>query len=160
MRHVDKFLIGIVAGIVVLVGVAFGVALTRSKPTYQSDDTPRGIVHNYLLAMQRGDHERAYGYVSPELPGYPDTAEDFADDVEQYVWNEDIGSFEIPDKAVAGNRVVFDVTVRRFYSNGLFGSGETTTTSTVTLTQIDGAWKISDSDLYWAWCWSSSAGCR
>jgi len=46
MKITDKFLIGSVAGVILLVSVAFAVAFLRPKPTYQSDDTPEGVAHN------------------------------------------------------------------------------------------------------------------
>jgi len=77
MKNTDKFLVGIVVGVVVLVATAFAVALLRPKPTYQLEDTPKGVAHNYLLALQQEDYKRAYGYLSPTIEGYPTSAEAF-----------------------------------------------------------------------------------
>jgi hypothetical protein len=70
MKNTDKFLLAIVVGVVLLIVVAFAVVFTRPKPAYQSDDTPAGVVHNYLFALQEGNYERAYSYLSPSLDGY------------------------------------------------------------------------------------------
>ena len=53
MKTTDKILIGIVAGIILLIIVALVVTLSRPEPTYQPEDTPEGIAHNYLLALQK-----------------------------------------------------------------------------------------------------------
>ena len=73
MKSTDKFLISIVIGIMLLVVVAFGIAFLRPEPTYQSEDTPEGVVHNYLMALQREEYYRAYSHLSPVIPGYPDS---------------------------------------------------------------------------------------
>lgn len=62
MKSSGKLLIDIVAGIAVLVLVAFVITLGRSQPTYQAEDTLEGVAYNYLLAIQKQDFERAYGY--------------------------------------------------------------------------------------------------
>ena len=86
MKSTDRFLIGIVIGVVVLVIAAFGVAFLGPKPAYQSDDTPEGVAHNYLLAIQREDYARAYGYLSPDLRGYPASDEQFIEDMYTGLW--------------------------------------------------------------------------
>ena len=53
MKSTDKVLIAIVAGIILLIIVAFVVALAKPEPTYQAEDTPEGVAYNYLLALQR-----------------------------------------------------------------------------------------------------------
>ena len=72
MKGVDRFLLAIVAGIIVIAVAAVVVVVSRGGDvTYRPDDTPDGAAFNYLLALQRGDHERAYGYVSPSIKNYP-----------------------------------------------------------------------------------------
>ena len=55
MKSPDKFLIGIIIAVVVLLAVVFGVILSRPAVEYQSEDTPAGVAHNYLLALQDED---------------------------------------------------------------------------------------------------------
>lgn len=165
MKTTDKFLIGIVAGVILLVGAAFAVAFLRPKPTYQPDDTPEGTAHNYLLALKQEDFARAYGYLSPGIRGYPDSAEAFAEDVEDNTWNfgggEDSVTLEIESVGMVGNdRAVVSVRERRFYQGGLFDSGEYTNTFDMTLRRRDSRWQIAEAGSYWAWCWDDSDGCR
>src|SRR3990172_9629643 len=87
MKNSDRILFAIVAGVIVLVVVAFVVAFTRPEPTYQSEDSPEGITHNYLLALQQKDYERAYRYLSPELPHYPPDIDKFMADVQSQDYN-------------------------------------------------------------------------
>ena len=86
MKSTDKFLIGIVAAIVLLIVVAFVVTLTLPGLTYQAEDTPEGVAQNYLVALQKEEYEQAYSYLSPSLDGYPASAEEFAEHVQYDSW--------------------------------------------------------------------------
>jgi hypothetical protein len=67
----DRFMIVILGVIAVLAVSALALFfLRRGIQTYQPDDTPQGIVHNYILALQKGDYERAYSYMA-DLDGKP-----------------------------------------------------------------------------------------
>lgn len=163
MKSTDKFLIGIVVGIVLLVIAAFVVTLTRPEPTYQAEDTPEGVAHNYLLALQEEDYQRAYGYLSPTLKGYPVSAETFAADVEDFPWQfrmDTDTALAVESARVTGNRAVVKVRESRFYGGVLFDSGQTTAVFEMELELEEGEWKIVDADYYFAWCWRDSEGCK
>jgi len=60
----DRFLLGILIGIALLVVVAVGLFLSRrGVQDYGPEDTPQGVIRNYILALEKGDYERAYGYL-------------------------------------------------------------------------------------------------
>jgi hypothetical protein len=165
MKRTDRFLIAIVAAVVLLVIAVFVIALMRpNQPTYQPDDTPEGVAHNYLLALQLEAYERAYSYLSPTLPGYPANADKFVSDVEGDRWS--FGTYDddvsLAVEAVNVSRDRAEVTVRKttFRRGGLFDSGQYSTTFEMTLHREDGGWKITNSDRYWARCWELSEGCR
>jgi len=164
MKSTDKFLIGIVGGVILLIVVAFAVAFLRPKPTYLPDDTPEGVAHNYLFALQQKDYARAYGYLSPTISGYPKSAEVFADDVNDYSWyfGEASNTLQVESSSTTGNRAVVSVRETVFYEGGLFNSSQYANTFEMTLRRDpkSGAWKIVESDSYWAWCWSNRGGCR
>ena len=159
MKSTDKFLIGIVAGIGLLVVVAFLVVLTRPEPEYQDGDSPEAIVHNYLLALRQGDYERALEYLSPNLKGYPEDAQAFADDV------DDSYSFRLDDRDVTietqsatirGNTATVEVLETSFSGGGLFSSGNYDRRFDMKLRQENGAWKLVDGDQYWTSCWEQA----
>ncbi len=155
MRSNDRFLIGIVIGVVVLVAVAFAVTLSRPEPTYRDDDTPEASVHNYLLALKLKDYERARGYLSPTLPGYPPSAEAFADDVTENPWLVEFSNVEIGvDEAdITGDLAVVKVRRTEFYNSGLFESGQNTGTFDVKARREGDAWKLTHADSFWWGCW-------
>jgi len=168
MKKTDKILIGIVAGILLLVIVAFAVALSKPKPTYLTDDTPEGVAFNYLFALQQKDYERAYGYLAPTLPGYPRDVEALANDVRDNSWrfngvNDSSITLEVDSVEINGKRADVKIRETRFYEGDLFSSGQYTNTFNMTLRQDKtGMWKIVESDRYWHYCWSdrSAYGCK
>ena len=73
MMKQDRFLLAILGGIGVLVVVALALFFLRqSKQAYGPEDTPTGVVHNYILALQKGDFQRAFRYLADQegKPGY------------------------------------------------------------------------------------------
>jgi hypothetical protein len=161
MKNTDKFLIGIVAGVVILIGLAFTVALTRPKPTYQADGTPEGAAHNYLLALRQGDYERAYGYLSPDFKHYPPTLNAFISDVQdnsyRFSLNDESVTLEVLSSQVGSDFATVEVRETTFYEGDLFSSGESSSTFRMKLRRAaQGTWLIYDSDSYWAYCWGNT----
>ncbi len=70
MKGTDKFLVGIVAGVLFIVIAAVVVVVRRPPPSYKEENTAEGTAHNYLLALQQQDYSRAYTYISFSLQGY------------------------------------------------------------------------------------------
>lgn len=165
MQGTNKFLLGIVAGVLLLVGVAFAVALLRPKPkpAYQSEATPEGVAHNYLLALQQEDYARAYSYLSPTLKGYPASIEIFAGNIPGHRWgfgiDRDSVTLEVESARITGDRAVVLVRKTRFYNRRLFDSNQYTNTFDMKLQRESGAWKIIASDSYWLRCWDDKDGC-
>ena len=164
MKNTDKFLIAIVAGVVLLIGVAFAVVFLRPKPTYQTDDTPEGVAHNYLFALQQKDYARAYSYLSPDIDGYPDSVARFTTDISNNGYGFGSGSdsttLEIASSDITGDQAVVTVRETVFYNGGLFNNNQYTNTFAMTLHREDKGWKIVSSESYWAWCWNDTGGCQ
>jgi len=61
----DRFLLGILAGIGVLVVLAVALFfLRRGTLEYGPEASPDGVVRNYIVALKKGDYERAYTYMA------------------------------------------------------------------------------------------------
>lgn len=159
MHGSNKFLFSMVMGVILLVIVAFSVVLLRPEPTYQDDSTAGGAAHNYLLALQQEDYERAYQYI-PTAYKYPTDANDLADNVRQENWRfEDDSEFSLAVESVkprGENEAIVTVRKTTFYNEGLMGSYEDSHTFTMKMLLEDGAWKVGDSSDYWSDCWGTT----
>jgi len=165
VKNTDKFLVGIVAGIVVLVVVALLLTLTRPGESYRADDTPEGVVHNYLLALQKGDYERAYSYLSPNiLAGLPETVEEFTDDIQNAEWefrfDQDSSLTVQSTQMLSSTRENVEVHETNASMGGLFDSSPYTNSFKMRLILNDGQWRIYDGDRYFLWCWREIRGCH
>ena len=161
MRTTDRVLLGIVLGVVLLAGSAFALILLKPEPTYLGEDTPEAVVHNYLLALQREEYSRAHSYLSPNLPGYPRTEEQFRQQVEDSYLIQGIneGSLRTATATVRGTQAEVEVRETVFYDGSLFDSGQYVNTFTVELTQVGAGWKIADSERYFYYCWRTFGEC-
>jgi len=164
-HQTDKFLIAIVAGALALVVSAFLLARSLPEPVYQSEGTPEGVAHNYLLALRQRDFGRAYGYLSPQLPGHPDSAEAFAELVLDYPWEFGIderegGQLQVIEMDISEERASVRVRETRFRSGGLFDSGQSTHTFRIKLQREDGSWHIRHAGSYWSHCLTEKSACE
>ena len=163
MKGNDRFLIGIVIGVLLLVIVSFVVVLRRPTPSYRPDDTPEGVVHNYLLALRQGEYERAYSYLSPDLVHYPANLAEFTDDVENQRWefrlDEDV-TLLVESAQINGSQATAVVQETTFYNSGLFNNNQFTRQFTVTLERSGNRWLIKQAESYILYCWTHKDGCQ
>ncbi len=163
MKQVDRFLLAISAGVVVLVLVALAMALTRTPQGYRPDTTPDGVAHNYLLALKQRDNARAYGYLAADLAGYPPSVDAFVTDIDsRYLWafNRESATISVGAVQITGDRAVVTVSETRFAEGGLFSSGQYGTSFSMTLRRQGESWRLISADSYWAACWSQSRPCE
>lgn len=161
MKQNDKMLIGIVIGIVLLVVVALVVTLAKPEPTYQSDETPEGVAHNYILAIQKEDFERAYSYLSPTLDGYPKSVRELEHDVFDNSWRFRLDTdttITFGETKITGKNAVVDIIESRFYGDSLFDSGQSIYNFDMKLQLENGEWKIIYSGYYFFSCWKDTTG--
>jgi hypothetical protein len=144
----DRFLTGILIGIAVLVVIALAVFfLRRGSQSYISEETPEGVVHNYVLAVLNDDHEKAYSYLA-DLDNKP-TYEQFRDAFITGVVNPnnsavDIGNSEISDDTAS-------VEVALIYNpSDPFSTGYRDVQRALLVKQ-SGAWKLSSMPGYYFW---------
>ena len=160
MKGTDKYLIVLVIGILLVTVVAVVVVAQRpGLERYQPDNTPEGVVFNYLLALQQSDYERAYGYLSPDLPRGPADVEQMVDDLGWQLNglqdSQNHPSLSIDTSRAVGDTAVVTVGETHYYRGDLLSSGHTTSTFDAKVRKVEGAWKIVYSQDYWKQDWSS-----
>ena len=149
----DKFLIGIVAGVVLLIVVAVVVVITRTEvEEYVADDTPAGVVHNYFLALERNDFERAYSYLSDELEAKPNLDEF----IRQMDSNRSEAALKIGESTITDNRARVEVAITTYSGGGPFSSNSYTNRETANLKlSPEGEWKLMGYPYpYWGYQWN------
>jgi len=117
----DRFLTGILVGIGVLIVLALALFFTRQDTKdYRDDDTPETVVHNYALALYKGDYQKAYAYLAEKehKPTYEEFRSPF---LNHYIDPNDAG-LEVGETRLEGDEAF--VTVYLIYnSSDPFSSG-------------------------------------
>lgn len=148
----DRFLIGILIFIVVLVAIALGLFFMRQDTlTYGKDDTPEGVVHNYALAIQNMDFERAYGYMAKG-----DTKPDFETFRQAFLTRQlDTSQATIQvgaSRNLGPTEAVVDVAV--VYASSDPFSRPYSNSQSATLVKENGKWKLTFMpNPFWGWDW-------
>jgi hypothetical protein len=147
----DRFLTGILIGIVVLIAAALVVFFTRrSEATYASENAPDGVVHNYALAVLNKDYQKAYGYLA-DLTNKP-TFSQFREAFALGRLMPDNSGLRVGQASITGDDATVQVDM-------VFTPGDpfTSTPTNVGIAQLvrqNGAWKISSMPTYNMWDYS------
>jgi len=147
----DRFLLGILVCIGVLIVVALALFFTRQdNQDYISDTTPEGVVHNYALALYKDDYDKAYAYLAEDenKPTYNEYRQAFFN---HYVDPSNAG-LEIGETEIVGEEAY--VTVYTIYNpSGPFSSGYRNT-ETARLERQNGEWKpLQMPYSFWSYEW-------
>jgi hypothetical protein len=147
----DRFLLGILVGIGVLVLVALVLFFTRQDTQeYRADNTPDSVVHNYALALYRGDYTKAYGYLAEgeDKPTYNKFREYFFN---TYRNTGDIG-LKIGETEIEGDQAF--VVLHLINSPGDPFSSGSRRTETARLERQSGDWKLLQMPYnFWDFAW-------
>jgi hypothetical protein len=150
----DKFLIGIIIGIVALVVAAVIIVLSRAQTEiYIADDSPAGVVHNYFLAVQQEDYDKAYGYLSDAMKNKPDL-DDFILNVDNL--NNQEASLQLNETKITADRAQVKIAVTTYSGGAVFERNSYTNRDTVHLRQnAAGNWQIFQFPYpYWGYDWN------
>lgn len=147
----DKFLIGILIGIGVLVVLALTLFFTRQgKVEYMTDDTPEGVTHNYLLALVNKDYQKAYGYLA-DLDNKP-TYEEFRQSFLSGNTNPDNVGADVGAAQIDQDVASVELTVYYSYNDPF--SANTGSSDRASLVLQSGMWKITYMPYsFWGYDW-------
>ena len=147
----DRFLIGILVGIGVLVIVALALFFTRQdNQEYVSDATPEGVVQNYVLALYKDDYDKAYSYLAnaDNKPTYNEFRRAFFN---QLV-NPGNAGLEIGETEIVGEEAYVNMYVT-YSPSGPFSSGYRNT-ELARLERQGGEWKLLQMPYnFWSYNW-------
>jgi hypothetical protein len=147
----DRFLTGILVGIAILVVVALAVFfIRRDSQTYVAEDTPEGVVHNYVLAVLNGDYQKAYGYLA-DLENKP-TYEQFRDAFIKGIVNPNNSAVDIGDSEINTDTASVDVALI-YNPSDPFSTGYRDVQRAILVKQGQ-AWKLSSMPTYYYWDYS------
>ena len=159
MRSTDKYVIIFAIGIVALIVVALAVAAMQPEKTYLEGDGPEAVAHNYLLALEEGDLDRAYSYLSPDLKGYPPDVRTFRRNIlrDEYQFpSADNSAAMVLDSVEVGEGwATAYVRMTANYGGGLFGLGRHTDEFDLQLERTGDGWKIVDGRRLFLYCWAA-----
>lgn len=166
MIRQDRFLLGILIGIGVVVVLAVGLAWSRQGvASYGPEDTPQGVFQNYILAVSKGEMERAFGYISPPLPqpgvispaAFPDFnrfQQFFLTETRSQLANTGV---QINDTRILGGTAVLDITILQ--TSGDPFRSVYRQNQQAQLIYTSGAWKITQAPYpFWSYDWSVPQG--
>lgn len=141
----------------------------KQQKDYQADGSPEAAAFNYLMALAKKDFIRAYGYLSPDLAGFPADVDIFlaeledrgllpAYEIDPCVYIEDANINE--DQAEVELRM-------QYYDPCLKGwwleiENLTQTPGHLMLRQIGESWMIVDADdgFFFSNCWTDLDDCK
>ena len=147
----DRFLTGILIGIGVLIITALLVFFSReSKQTYGPENTPEGVVHNYVLAVLNRDYPKAYTYLADLVnkPSYDNFRHSFATGS----LNPATARVKIGNTQVTGEDATVEVSTVNAPSDPF--SSEYSNSGSAQLVRQNGLWKISSMPAYNMWDYS------
>ncbi|MEZ0396653.1 MAG: hypothetical protein ABWK53_09530 [Anaerolineales bacterium] len=145
----DKFLLGILIFIGLLVAVSLALFFSRGQPQPVADDTPEGVVYNYLLALQERDYERAYAYLAEAAskPSLWNFRHFYQQNVDFSTLAVEVGASQVDDDSAQ-----VEIIITRLSGDPFIRSWEET--GSALLVQQDGAWKIRSLPWqFWQWDW-------
>lgn len=135
----DRFLLGILIGIAVLVLLSLVVFFVRpSGLEYGEDSTPEGVVHNFIVAIHTEDYEKAYSYLAEDE--YKPDFEAFSQPFFLNYFNPSANGAEVLESQTSGDKATVKINIY-YNSSDPFSSGYSNTDQ-ASLVRQDGQWKI------------------
>ena len=148
----DRFLLAILGSIALLAVLAVGLFFLRQgQQVYAPEDTPQGILRNYVLALEKKDFERAYGYLRAG-EGKPDFQR-FRQGFLTRQLDLTGAALQIGEAQPSGDDVIISLVVIRS-GGGPFAEVYREPNTATLVKDTAGVWKIAGMPFpYWGWDW-------
>lgn len=147
----DRFLIAILAAVGVLVISALVVFFFRQDShEYGSEDTPEGVVRNYVIAIHKEDFERAYNALqdAPDKPTYQEFQQPF---LAGRLDTSNV-SVRMTETKITGEDAIVKLTLTHGGTTPFDGTWREKRSAILVLQ--NGDWKLTEMPYpYWAWDW-------
>ncbi len=157
----DRFLTVILVIIALLVVASLSLFFVRQdSATYLPEDTPAGVVHNYILAIEKGDYERAYDYLAEkQFKSSKETKPSFEEFKDNFLFNENNAGYQIGETVISDTTTIssktahVEITIMEG-SSGIFFDRHYDYMEKARLIEEEGKWKITHMPYaYWGWDW-------
>jgi len=147
----DRLLIGMISFIGLLMLSAVVLYFLRQGPQdYGPEDSPQGVVRNYVLALQAGDYQRAYGYL--QEGGNKPTFSSFQQMTLQNEISTAAVAVQLGETQITADHARVSLTLLHFNADPLSRSWDESSAALLTLQ--DGAWRLTSMPYpYWGWDW-------
>lgn len=147
----DRFLMVILGGISLMIVFAVVLFFIRQEPQeFGPEDTPDGVVRNYVLALQKGDYHRAYGYLQDD-----ENKPDFTSFQQTYLQVDGEiarAAVQLGEVVITGDQARVDITVIHSGNDPFNRTWDETASALLTLQ--NGEWRIISMPYpYWGWDW-------
>lgn len=152
----DRLLIVLLVVILLLVLASIGVFFGRQQAqSYIANDTPAGVVHDYILALMNRDYEKAYSYLKDDQN--KPTYESFRQFFLMRQVDPSSATTQFGETSQMGEEAWVELHISQG-GKGLFGRVYTSTGSALLERNSDGEWKlVSLLHPYWNWDWFQQA---
>lgn len=153
----DKFLTGILISIGVLVVSAVAMFFVRqSTLDYKTENTPEAVVHNYILALERENYQKAYSYLKEG--DHKPTISEFRQAFNNTSYRDDSGvqilETDYYEDSSGAEMATVDLNVSYNSGGRLIMSGSYSSPNNASLIKQAGEWKIKEMPYqYWDWNW-------
>jgi hypothetical protein len=160
----DRFLLSILAGIVLLVLLSLVLFFVRQgAPAYGPEDTPQGVLQNYVVALTKEDYQRAFGYVagppgtadpnqSPGLPDFAQFQQFFLVEARGQIANTGLQIGDV--HFITADSAAISITV--LHTNGSLFNSVSRESQQAQLVRQNGAWKLAQGPYpFWSYAWSA-----
>ena len=147
----DRFLIAILIAVGILVVAAVVLFFVREQfNEYGPEDTPEGVVRNYVIAIHNEDFERAYEYLqfSTKKPEYTEFLQPFLGDR----LDTSNVAVSIQETKISGEEALVKLILTHGSTNPFQGSWSDKGSALLVLQ--NGNWKLAKMPHpYWDWNW-------